>query len=106
MMNRIDRDFVDILNVLTLLREHPLSYDELWESRFFKTRGQLDFALRRLKEGCCVEKIHSAKIYVLLGHGITLLSFYPTWRLLPFEVLDVVEPLGRMKELYEKGRSS
>ena len=105
-MNRIDRDFVDILNVLTLLREHPLSYDELWESRFFETRGQLDFACRRLREAGMVEKIKAAGIYVILGYGITLLSFYPTWHLLPFEVLDVVEPLGRMKEPYEKGRSS
>ena len=104
-MNRIDRDFVNILNVLTLLREHPLSYDELWESRFFKTKGQLDFALRRLKESCCVEKIKAVGKYYILGHGLTLLSFYPSWRCLNPEILDIVVPIGEERhEENSKGR--
>jgi len=104
-MNRIDRDFVGILNVLTLLRERPLSYDELWESRFFKTRGQLDFALRRLKEGCCIEKIKAVGKYYILGHGLTLLSFYPSWRCLNPEILDIVVPIGEERhEENSKGR--
>jgi hypothetical protein len=111
-MNRIDRDFVAMLNVLSLLREKPMTYEELMKSGCFKTQGRLSFTLYRLKQAGCIEKIKAANIYVILGHGITLstlgLNGHPnfTWRPLPFEVLDVVEPLGRMKELYEKGRSS
>ena len=89
----MDRDFVNILNVLSLLREKPLTNDELLKSGCFKTKGQLDYALIRLKEANCIEKIHSAKIYCILGYGLTLLSLYPTWT--PVEVLDVIVPIGR-----------
>jgi hypothetical protein len=83
-----------MLNILSLLREKPMTYDELLKPGYFKTQNQLDFALRRLKEGCCIEKIKAVGIYCILGHGITLLSFYPNWRCLPVEVLDVVVPVG------------
>jgi hypothetical protein len=105
MMKRIDRDFVDILNVLTLLREHPMSYEEILKSGYFKTKGQLDFALRRLKEGCCVEKIQAAGIYCILGHGLSLLSFFPTWKCLTPEIFDIVVPIGEGRnEENSKGR--
>ena len=93
-MNRIDRDFVSILNLLSLLREKPMTYEEILKSGFFKTKSQLDFTLRRLKESCCVEKIKAVGKYYILGHGLTLLSFYPSWRCLNPEILDIVEPLG------------
>jgi hypothetical protein len=103
-MEKIDRDFVAILNVLSLLREKPMSYEELLKSRFFKTRGQLDFALRRLTHSCCVEKIKAVGIYVILGHGITLLSFYPSWRPLHPEILDIAVPIGDLSEDSERSR--
>ena len=93
-LNRIDRDLIAILNVLSLLRKNPMNYDELLKSGYFKTRGQLDFAIRKLTQSSCIEKIKAVGIYCILGHGITLLSFYPTWRPLPIEVLDVVIPIG------------
>jgi len=96
-MNRIERDFVSILNLLSLLREKPMTYEEIWETNYFKTKGQLDFALRRLKEGCCIWKIKAVGIYCILGHGITLLSFYPTWHPLPIEVIDIVVPIGKVR---------
>ena len=101
-MNRIERDFVNILNLLSLLREKPMTYDELWETNYFKTKSQLDFTLRRLKEGGCIEKIKAVGIYCILGLGLSLLSFYPTWRPLPFEVLDIVVPIGDMSEDSER----
>jgi len=94
-LDRINTDFVSILNILSLLREKPMTYEEIWKTGYFKTKGQLDYALRRLTQASCIEKIKAAKIYVILGYGITLLSFYPNWTPLPFEVLDVVVPLGR-----------
>jgi len=93
-MEKIDRDFISILNVLSLLREKPLTYEELWKTNYFETLNQLNFALRRLTRACCVEKIKAVGIYCILGHGITLLSFYPTWQPLPVEVLDIVVPIG------------
>jgi hypothetical protein len=77
-----------------------MTYEELMKSGCFKSEGGLDFALRRLREGGCIEKIMSAKIYVILGHGITLLSLGLnghsnfTWHPLPFEVIDTVVPIG------------
>jgi len=101
-MNRIDRDFVSILNLLSLLREKPMTYDELWETNYFKTKGQLDFTLRRLKESCCIWKIKAVGIYCILGHGLSLLSFYPTWRCLNPEILDIVVSIG--EERHEENR--
>jgi hypothetical protein len=92
--DRIDRDFVGILNILSLLRDKPMTHEELLKSGYFKTRNQLDFALRRLTQSGCIEKIKAVGIYCILGYGITLLSFYPTWRPLPVEVLDIVIPIG------------
>jgi hypothetical protein len=57
---------------------------------YFKTQNQLEFALKRLKQAGCIEKIKTVGIYCILGHGITLLSFFPTWKCLPVEVLDIV----------------
>lgn len=71
-----------------------MTYEELLKSGYFKTKGRLDFTLRKLAESSCIERIKAAKIYVILGNGITLLSFYPNWRLLPIEVLDVIVPIG------------
>ena len=105
-MNRIDRDFVSILNLLSLLREKPMSYEEIWKTNYFKTKGQLDFALRRLLEGDCIEKIKAINLYFILGHGINLFSFCPTWRPLPFEVLDVVVPIGEERHEDSKGKRS
>jgi hypothetical protein len=104
-LDKIDRDFVGILNVLSLLREKPMTYDEIWKTKYFKTQNKLDFALRRLKEGCCIEKIKAVGIYCILGHGITLLTFYPTWKPLPVEVLDIVVPIGEGNE-DRKGKRS
>jgi len=98
--NRIDRDFVGILNVLSLLREKPMSYEELLKSECFKSREQLDFALQRLKQAGCIEKIRAVGIYCILGYGITLLSFYPNWTPIPVDVLDIVVPIG--DERYEE----
>lgn len=94
MMNRIERDFVSILNVLSLLREKPMTYEEIWKSGYLKTLNQLNFALRRLKQAGCIEKIKTINMYFILGYGITLLSFYPTWRPLQVEVLDVAVSIG------------
>jgi hypothetical protein len=85
-LNSIDRDFISILNVLSLLREKPMAYEELLKTGYFKTKGQLDFALRRLTQASCIEKIKAVGIYCILGHGIALLSIYPAWRCLPTEV--------------------
>jgi hypothetical protein len=90
----MDRDFVAVLNILSLLREKPMSYEELLKSGYFKTKGQLDFALRKLSQSCCIEKIKSVEIYCILGYGITFLSLYPTWKPLPVKILDVVVPIG------------
>lgn len=87
---KINGQWVSILNVLSLLREKPMTYEELMKSGCFKTQGRLSFTLYRLQEAECLEKIQSAKIYVILGHGLSLLSFYPTWHPLPIEVLDIV----------------
>jgi len=92
-MDKIDRDFVGILNILSLLREHPMTYEEIWKSGYFKTQNQLDIALYQLGKACCVEKIKAVGIYIILGHGITLLSFYFSWKCLPFEILDIVVPI-------------
>ena len=96
-LNRIDRDFVGILNVLSLLREKPMTFEELMRTKCFKNKERLDFAIIRLKQAGCIEKIKAVGIYCILGHGITLLSFYPTWKPLPTEVLDVVVPVGEEK---------
>lgn len=99
----IDRDFIAILNVLSLLREKPMTYEEIWKSGYFKRKGQLDFAIRTLTQSDCIEKIKAVGRYCILGHGITLLSFYPNWRCLPFEVLDVVVPIvGRMRMIHHE----
>jgi DNA-binding HxlR family transcriptional regulator len=101
--NSINGEWVVIFNVLALLREKPMTYEELMKSGCFKSERHLDFALRRLREGGCIEKIMSAKIYVILGHGITLLSLglngHPnfTWRPLPFNVIDTVVPIGEKR---------
>jgi hypothetical protein len=86
----MDRDFVAVLNILSLLREKPMSYEELLKSGYFKTKEQLDFALRKLTQSCCIEKIRAVGIYCILGYGITLLSFYPNWTPIPVDVLDIV----------------
>ena len=103
-MNRIERDFVSILNLLSLLREKPMTYEEIWKSGYFKTQNQLDFALRRLKQAGCIEKIKTINMYFILGYGITLLSFYPTWHPLPIEVLDIVVPIRNVIN-EERGKS-
>jgi hypothetical protein len=97
---RINEEWVVILNVLSLLREQAMTHEELWKSGYFKTLGQLGFALQRLEGAGCIEKIQSANTYVILGRGTTLLSFYPSWKCLHFEVfevLDVVVPIGDSK---------
>ena len=75
-----------------------MTYDELLKSGYFKSKNQLSFALRRLNQAGCIDKIKAAGIYTILGHGITLLSFYPTWKPLPIEVLDVIQPVGDVSE--------
>ena len=96
-MNRFDQNFVAILNVLSLLRDKPMTFRELYETGYFKSLNQLSFALRKLKLANCIEKIKAVGVYVILGHGITLLSFYPTWKPIPSEVLDIVVPIGERK---------
>ena len=95
MNKRINRDFVAILNVLSLLREKPMTYVELLNSGYFKGKNQLNFALKRLNQAGCIEKIKAVGVYVILGRGLTILSFYPTWNPIPTEVLDIVVPIGR-----------
>jgi predicted Zn-ribbon and HTH transcriptional regulator len=97
-LNRLDQNFVAILNVLSLLREKPMTYDELLKSGYFKGKNQLNFALRRLNQAGCIDKIKAAGVYTILGHGITLLSFYPAWKPIPTEVLDVIQPIGDVSE--------
>ena len=94
-MNKLDHDFVAILNVLSLLREKPMTYDELLKTGYFKGKNQLNFALKRLNQAGCIEKIKAVGVYVILGRGLTILSFYPTWNPIPTEVLDIVVPIGR-----------
>jgi hypothetical protein len=72
-----------------------MTYDELLKSGYFKSKNQLSFALRRLNQAGCIEKIKAVGVYVILGHGLSILSFYPTWKPLPTEVLDIVVPIGR-----------
>jgi len=100
----LDRQFVAMLNVLALLREKPMTFKELHDSGYFKSSNQLIFALRRLKQAGLIEKIKAAKIYVILGHGITFLSLFP-WKPIPAEVFDIVVPLGEkgMKEIRRVG---
>ena len=92
----LDRQFVAMLNVLALLREKPMTFKELHDSGYFKSSNQLVFALRRLKQAGLIEKIKAAKIYVILGHGITFLSLFP-WKPIPAEVFDIVVPLGEKR---------
>jgi len=74
-----------------------MTFEELMRTKCFKNKERLDFAIIRLKQAGCIEKIKAVGIYCILGHGITLLSFYPTWKPLPTEVLDVVVPVGEEK---------
>jgi len=102
--SKINGEWVCIFNVLALLREHPMTYEELMKSGCFKYERPLEFTLFKLKQAGCIGKIKAANIYVILGHGITLLSLglngHPnfTWRPLPFEVLDIVVPIGEDSE--------
>jgi hypothetical protein len=96
--SKLDHHFIAILNVLSLLREKPMTFRELYEAGYFKSLNQLSFALRRLKQANCIEKIRTVGMYVILGHGLTILSFYPTWKPLPIEVLDVIQPIGDVSE--------
>ena len=81
-----------------------MTYEELLKSDYFKSKGCLDFTRRRLKQAGSIEKIKAASIYIILGHGITLLSLglngHPnfTWRPLPFEVIETVVPIGEERQ--------
>lgn len=92
--NQLDRDTINMLNLLTLLRDKPMTYEELWMSGYFKRDKSLGKVIHRLHRANCIEWMEAAKIWVILGRGITLLSFYPNWRALPVEVLDSVLPIG------------
>ena len=109
--SKINGEWVVIFNVLALLREHPMTYEELMKSGCFKYERPLEFTLFKLKQAGCIEKIKAANIYVILGHGIILstlgLNGRPnfTWRPLPFEVLDVVVPIGEERHEDSKARA-
>lgn len=92
--NYFDRDLINILNVLSLLRDKPMTYDELWKSGCFKREKHLEIVIHKLHKAGCIERIKAVKIWVILGSGITLLSLFPDWRPLPVEVLDIIKPLG------------
>jgi len=92
----MDKKLLNMLNVLSLLKTKPMSYHTLWKSGCFKTRKDLGHALYSLDMAGCIEKIIAAKIWVILGHGISFLSLYPNWTPLPVEVLDVVIPVWEL----------
>ena len=98
--SKITGTWVVIFNILALLREKPMTFEELMKSGCFRSQSHLEFTLFKLKQAGCIEKIKAVSIYCILGHGLTLLSLglkgHPnfTWRPLPFEVLDVVVPIG------------
>ena len=91
----MEQKLVVVLNILSLLKTKPCTFDELMKSGFFKDKRSLERGLHTLNCAGCIEKIKVAKIWVILGHGISLLSLYPNWTPLPVEVLDVVVPLRR-----------
>jgi len=110
--NKITGTWVVIFNILALLREKPMTFEELMKSGCFRSQSHLEFTLFKLKQAGCIGKIKAANIYVILGHGITLLSLglngHPnfTWRPLPFEVLDIVVPIGEERHEDSKDKRS
>lgn len=90
----MDRKLLNMLNVLSLLKQKPMTYDELWETSCFKTEKDLAHALHTLHYAGCIERIEAVKIWVILGYGHTFLSIYPTWT--PNKVLDVVIPVSEL----------
>jgi len=97
-MNWVNPELTSILNVLSLLKEKPMSYEEFLNSGCFRNKNQLNFALRRLRQASCIEKIKAIKMYVILGYGLTFLSFFPDWNPTPIDVLDIVVPIGEERE--------
>jgi hypothetical protein len=102
--NHLDRDLINILNVLSLLRDKPMTYEELWKSGCFKKLKHLEIVMHKLHKAGLVEKIKAANIWVILGNGITLLSLYPDWRPLRVEVLDTVDPVGKESSVRRRVR--
>ena len=101
-MKKLNKNLVGCLNVLYLLKSKSMKFEELWESGFFRSKGELRGRIRTLCYANRIEKIEAVKLYVILGHGLSFLSLYPNWTPMPVKILDVIVPIGK-KQYEERG---
>jgi hypothetical protein len=91
----LDKELITVLNILYLLKNKPMTFNDLFKTGCFRNKTRLSNGLETLHRADCIEKIEAAKIWVILGYGFSVLSLYPGWTPLPAEILEIVEPIGR-----------